>query len=185
LTAFALIGVAAGLRSEPGRGRLGGIGTRRRALLLGAGSAAAVAAAASLAFPWLATRFEARAVSSWRADPATAYAELDRAGSLNPLSDRPYVLRGAIASRLDDETQMRSSFERAIERNPYNWYAQLELAIALSRSEPERAARHAARAAELNPSERLIRDVQASIAAGKPIDPDAIDAALLEQVEGL
>ena len=185
LMAFALLGLAAGVRREPGA-RLGGNRMRRRALLLAAGSAAAVAAVASLGFPWISARYEARAADSWRSNPSAAYAELERASSLNPLSERPYLLLGAIASRLGDRPLMRSSFERALERNPFNWYAHLELAIALSDgSDRVRAARHIASAVELNPGEPLIRKVQRALADGRTVDPAEIDRALLEHVRTL
>ncbi|MCP9487868.1 MAG: O-antigen ligase family protein [Gaiellaceae bacterium MAG52_C11] len=186
LTAFALLGLAAGVRAEPGA-RVGGR-ARLRALLHGAGAVAVVAAAASLGFPWVSARYEASAVDTWRANPAAAYAELERAGSLNPLSERPYLLRGAIASRLGDRALMASSFERALERNPLDWYAHLELAIALSLTggaEEERAARHLARAVELNPGEPVIRRVQETLAAGRTVDPAEIDRVLLEHVRTL
>jgi tetratricopeptide (TPR) repeat protein len=185
LIAFALLGVAAGVRSERRR-NVDAARPRLRALMFVAGAAAAVALGSSLAFPWIAGRYEAHAAGAWPSTPAVAYADLDRAASLNPLSDRPYLLRGAIASRLGDYALMRSSFELALERNPLNWYSHLELAIALSRTaEPGAAARHARRAAELNPRELIIRRVQSSLAEGKLIDPASIDALLLKQLEEL
>ncbi len=185
LIAFALLGLAAGLRSER-RSHVGQARPQLRVLLLGVGAAAAVALGSSLAFPWLSAKYDGHAAGSWPASPSIAYADLDRAATLNPLSDRPYVLRGAIASRLGDYEVMKSSFERALRRNRLNWYSHLELAIALSRTgEAAAAARQAQRAAELNPLEPIIRRVQSSLAAGRPIDPATIDALLLKQVENL
>lgn len=185
LIAFSLLGVAAGLRSERRRNAQAAR-PRLRAPLLGAAAVAAVALGSSLAFPWVAARYETDAAGSWPSSPARAYADLDRAAGVNPLSDRPYVLRGAIASRLGDYRLMRSSFEKALERNPLNWYSHLELAIALSRTAaPGPAASHAKRAAELNPREIVIRQVQSSLAAGNPIQPALIDELLLKQVENL
>jgi O-Antigen ligase/Tetratricopeptide repeat len=182
LTAFALLGVAAGLRNDrrdrrlPERPRL-------RTLSLVTAVCAVVTVASSLAFPWLAARYEVRAADAWLSAPELAHAELDRAARLNPLSDRPYVLSGAMASRRGDYRLMRASFERALERNPQNWYSHLELAVALSQAgETKAAARHAEEALALNPRESIVRLVQAVLAAGSSIDPALIDALLLRQL---
>ena len=185
LTAFALLGVAAGLRNDR-RDRLVPERPRLRALSLVAAVAAVVTVASSLVFPWLAARYEVRAADTWLSTPGLAHAELDRAATLNPLSDRPYVLSGAMASRRGDYRLMRSSFERALQRNPRNWYSHLELAVALSQAgETKAAARHAEEALDLNPRERIVQLVQASLAAGRSIDPALIDTLLLRQLEDL
>jgi hypothetical protein len=182
LTAFALLGLAAGVQSTSAED-----GRRQTNWTRALGAAAAVAAAAvTFALPWLGARYEDRAAATWRSDPVTAFAELDRAGALNRLSAKPFLLSGAIASRLDDYQRMRSSFERALRRNPVDWYAHLELAIALSRTSDRRGAlRHAARAAELNPREAIVGQVLADLRSGRVVDPRAIDRAILARIRAL
>jgi hypothetical protein len=185
LTAFALLGVAAGLRNDR-RGRVVLRRPRLHRVSLVTAVVGVVIVASSLALPWLAARYEVRAADTWLSEPAVAHAELERAAALNPVSDRPYVLSGAMASRRGDYALMRSSFERALERNPLNWYSHLELALALSQTgETKAAARHAEQAVDLNPRERIVRLVQSSLAAGRSIDPALIDALLLRQLEDL
>ena len=95
-----------------------------------------------------------RALESWRTDPAGAYAHLDSARRLNALSDRPDLYAGAIASRRGELERMRLSFERALERNPASWYAELELALVDTRGNRWRAAERRLRGAlVLNPHE--------------------------------
>ena len=109
-------------------------------------------AALSLALPWTAAVDTKRAAEIWGAAPNAAYDRLDRAADLNFLSDRPYLVEGAIASRLGQLRRMRIAFERALDRDPDSWYATLELA-ALDAIQGDRksALDGLARVAELNP----------------------------------
>ncbi len=186
LTAFALIGLAAGV----GGGTIGAAAVGRRryrpAVALGAGAFLTLALAATLIFPWLSAKYEARAADSWVTQPAVADAALERAAQLNPLSDSPFLVRGAIASRRREFPLMRASFERALERHPLNWYAHLELAIALSQTSDSAAAlEHADRAVALNPREPIVRRVQGALASGKRVNPASVDALFLEQLATL
>jgi hypothetical protein len=166
--AFAFLGVAAALGERrpieaEAAERSAASAVRRRALPLAVAAAGAVAAAAacvSLVLPWLAARDVERALETWRVDPAGAYARLDSARRLNALSDRPDLFAGAIASRRGELARMRLSFERALERNPGNWYAELELALVETRDNRwTEARRRLRRALRLNPLDPVVRDV--------------------------
>lgn len=138
------------------------------------------AAGVSLILPWLAAEETARAASSWRVDPPGAFARLNTARRLNPLSDQPDLIAGAIASRLGDRRRMASSFERALERNSDDWYAHLELAaLASLERRPREAIRHLAFARALDPREPVIAEVKTEIISGHPISLEALDRIFL------
>jgi len=156
----------------------------RRPLLVAVPAAALVCAAAlSLALPWLAAKEVQTAARSWRHDPAQAYRRLDRARSLNPLSERADLVAGAIASRLGDRTRMQRAFRRAIDRNSHNWYAWLELGVVQSLDGKPRAALDSlARARALDPREGTIAEVADDVRAGRRVVPAQIDEAMLRAV---
>lgn len=163
------------------RSRLG----RRRARLaaVGAGAGLVLAAAASNLLPWAAAADIREAEQVWGARPDVAYERLDRAGGLNFLGDAADVTEGAIAVRLDDLARARAAFSQAIERNPSNWYSQMELgAIEATSGARALALAHLEVAVELNPGEPLARRVLAGARSGRPVELHAIDAALLRRV---
>jgi tetratricopeptide (TPR) repeat protein len=142
-----------------------------------------VAALLTLVPPWLAAEQTARAASTWRAGPADAFERLGDARALNPLSDEPDLIAGAIASRIGDLPRMEASFRRALRRNPLNWYAHLELAIAQAlQGEAGAARRQLARARELNPREYAIMVVQRDLDEGRKPSPAEIDKLFLDRV---
>jgi O-Antigen ligase len=142
-----------------------------------------VAALLTLVPPWLAAEQTARAASTWRAGPADAFERLGDARALNPLADEPDLIAGAIASRIGDLPRMERSFRRALDRNPLNWYAHLELAIAEAlQDEPGSARLHLSRARELNPREHAITVVQGDLDEGRKPSPAEIDKLFLERV---
>lgn len=170
---IALLGLAVGLARPQERA---GAGPNR---LIAVPSTMLVAlAAVSLLLPWLAARRLNEALATWRRDPAGAFASLDRARSLDPLSDHADVVAGAIASRLGRYGTMRDHYAQAVERFPGDWYAQLGLAVAAAQTRrPRLAAAAAARAVALNPRDPTVREVARRIALGKPPDPIAVDRA--------
>jgi tetratricopeptide (TPR) repeat protein len=176
--ALAALGFAAAL-ARPGDGQVGG----RR----GWGIAAALLAvvmAATFVPPWLAAKEVQTAASSWRVEPESAFDRLERARALNPLSDNADLVAGAIASRLGDRARMREAFSRALDRNPYNWYAWLELGVvnALDGRRAE-ALRLLERARRLSPTEPGIELVASRVRAGKPISPAELDRLFLRRVD--
>jgi O-antigen ligase len=176
--AFASLGLATGIA---GRGPPEAV--RRSRVLVVPAAAFVCVAALSLALPWLAAKEVQDAARGWLHDPADAYRRLDRARSLNPLSERADLVAGAIASRLGDRRRMHRSFERAIDRNPHNWYAWLELGVVQSLQGQKRAALASlARAHALDPREGTIADVADDVRSGRRVVPAQIDRAMLRAV---
>ena len=166
--AIAFLGLAAaiGERRAPVAAAREAAATPRPLVVGAAGLGAVVAAAAcvSLVLPWLAARDVAQALRTWRTDPAGAYARLDDARRLNALSERPDLYAGAIAARRGDLDRMRLSFERALERNPASWYAELELALLDAHAGAWPSAEQRVRRALLvNPREQVLHDVLARL----------------------
>ena len=145
-----------------------------------------IAALASLGSPWLAARNIDAALQGWRADPAAAFEQLDRARRLNPYTDEADVYSGVIAGELGDKARERRAFERALERNPANWYAYLELGV-LDAGAGQRAAgrRRLAYARQLNPLEPALIVVQDWLAEGRQPTRAELDALLLSRANHL
>jgi tetratricopeptide (TPR) repeat protein len=116
-----------------------------------------VAAVGSYLLPGAAAYELERAVRAWPEAPARALSHLDRARRFNPLSERADIVAGTLAQRARQPDRARIAFERALERNASEWYAQLQLAL-LSAGQGRRAEALAElrRAAALNPREPAI-----------------------------
>ena len=118
--------------------------------------------------------------------PAAAYRSLESARQLNPFSDNPDVVMGAIASRLHEDARARAAFARAFERNPSNWYTAMELGLFESvAGRPTSALRYLAGAQALNPLEGLLPLLAERVRAGERIHPSSLDRLFLEETEGL
>ncbi|HEU4449426.1 MAG TPA: O-antigen ligase family protein [Gaiellaceae bacterium] len=183
--AFACLGLAGGLErpAAPRRERPRGW-TPRRATAAALATLAVVAALASLALPWLAAREIERVAESWRSDPEEAYARLDRARTLNPLSARADLVEGAIALRRDEYDRAEDAFRRALARDGQNWYAELELGVlAALDGRREDSLEHLDRAEELNPLEEAVGIVRSGVRSGDPVDPAVVDRIFLQRVE--
>ena len=160
-------GDAAAAATAPPSGR-----SRRRVLSLRrpgivAGAIVALVAAASLTAPWLSQLEVESAARIWPQAPATAYARLNDAARLNPLSDEPYLVAGSIALRFGDLPRADHEFALALERTPGDAYATLELgAIASARGDRSSALALLERAARLNPRDPLTRAGAAASCAG-------------------
>jgi tetratricopeptide (TPR) repeat protein len=183
--AFAWLGLAASLdRPAPVPAERPAEWTRRRMSAAALYTLTVVAVAISLTLPWLAAREVERAADAWRASPEDAYAILDRARALNPLSARPDLVAGAIAMRLGDYERAEAAFERALDRHGDSWYAQLELAvIAALDGRREDALARLDRAEELNPREETLAIVREGVVSGEPVDPHVLDRIFLQRVE--
>lgn len=150
-----------------------------------AGPAVALILAASFAFPWLAEREVRDASKGWRSDAPAAYASLDRAASLNPLSSRPAIVEGTVAIQREEYARARKAFEAALEREPRNAFATLELGLVQSRVGQAAAARATlARAARLDPRDRITRTVLRLAREGKRLDPKAVNASIAARARG-
>ena len=178
--AFAFLGLAAALARSEVSEPVASSGHRRAVGVIVA--ALALVASASYLAPWLSHRDVEVAAGTWRADPSRAYRLLDQARSVDPLSANPDLVAGAIAARRHDYVRMRDAYARALERNPYSWYAHLELAIAesLTGSRSEAIAQ-LEWAHELNPRESVISSTLARIRSGKRVRPEAINRVFLRR----
>jgi hypothetical protein len=152
---------------------------RGRALGLAAG-AAGLLAAASLAAPWLSQLQVQRAARIWTRAPKAAYAELDEAARLNPLSDEAYVVAGTIATRYGDLARADHEFSLALGRMPDDAYAALERgAIASTRGERKEALILLERAARLNPRDALTRHALVLVRQGRRVSVEALNRSIL------
>jgi tetratricopeptide (TPR) repeat protein len=153
-SALALLGLAAGLVRSTARATVRS--GARFAAVLAAACALFLAAGASYAFPGLAAIELERAVRAWPDSTERALSYLEHARLLNPLSERADVVAGTLAARGGQADPARQAFERALERNPDDWYAHLQLAL-LARADGMlvEAQAHLDRARSLNPREPL------------------------------
>lgn len=175
--AFAFLGAATATgRSRRSEGR-----ASVPAYALAAGALAATLLATP---PWLAARRIEGATAGWRERPDQSIQRLERAAELDPLSDRAYVLAGAIANRTRRHDRARSLLLQALQRNRLNWYTQLELAIADAALGDRTAALAAlGEVEELNPREPATDQIREWIEAGDPVDVGRIDAVFRERLE--
>jgi hypothetical protein len=176
--ALLLLGLAAAPDAAAARAR-----SRAGAVLLAAaGLPLAALVAASFAFPWVSARKVDLATHSWRHDPVAAFRLLDEARSLNPLSDNPDLVAGAIAEHLHDYGRARTAFSRALARNPASWYANLELGILDAMQGQRRTAlQYLRRARGLDPLEWQVRDAERRVRAGRPVELQAMDRSFLQR----
>jgi O-antigen ligase len=159
----------------------------RPALLIGVGAVVlALAAVFSLGAPWLSQLQLQEAAKIWPGAPRKAYARLERAASLNPLNDEPYVLAGTIALRFGDLARADHDFALALKRTPADAYATLERgAIASSRGDRQMALTLLARTVSLTPREPLAHEVLAIVRSGRRVDVAELNRAILIKAEHL
>lgn len=167
---------AASVSRRRGRGRGS---TGRRLALLGV-VVVAFAAAASLIAPWLSQLQIERAAHVWAGAPRTAYAKLNDAAKLNPLSDEPYLVAGSIALRFGDLTRADHEFALALQRAPEDVYATFERgAIASARGDRARALMLLARALRLDPRDSLVREALHAVAHGERLNVEKLNRSIL------
>lgn len=140
----------------------------RRWIVPAAVSVLGASALITLVPPWLSARQIETALEPSRIGSGAAYAHLDRARSLNPITDEPDVLAAVIAAGQGDTGRQRRFLVRALERNPYNWYPYLELGLI----DAKRNGRAAGvvwleKARALNPQEATIRFAIDRVRAGR------------------
>lgn len=175
--AFAFLGLSVAL-SANGRSAEERAGRRSRGTLVIV--PLAIVATLSYAGPWLSARYTDAASQVWRADPALATKQLDRARSLNPLSDTPDLIAGTIAGRRHDYPGMRAAYTRALARNPVGWYAHFELGLAeYLLGNRREALLHLRRARQLDPREPLIPEIIIRVRMRKAIDLAKVNSAFL------
>lgn len=185
--AFALLGIACGLSPAPARGwsfRWGWAPPRRsRRAALGL---LCVAGAISLAAPWFSQLQIQQAAHVWTSSPQRAYALLNGAARLDPLSEEPYLIAGSIAERLGDLTLADHEFSLALARTPENVYATLERgAIASTLGRRARALALLERAAALDLRDPLTRAALRLVRRGRRISVQELNRAILLGARGL
>jgi hypothetical protein len=178
--ALMLAGIAVGLLPRTGPAPVPN--SRRRYLRL-ALALPVVALVLVFGGPWLSARQVDSASAAWRSNPADAFSQLDRAARLNPLSAQPYLVGGAIASRLGDVRRVQREFERALDREPDNWYATLELGVVESqRGNWGQALRFLTRARALDPLEPTVAYALGRVRRHRPVDFATLDRSYRERL---
>ncbi len=168
--------------SASGGWRSGGI---RRAVAA-AGVCAALLAALSLIAPWLSQLEVESATRVWTKAPQTAYARLNDAARLNPLSDEAYLVAGSIALRFGDLAYADHEFALALERSPGDAYATLERgAIASSENDRRAALALLERAARLNPRDQLTQQALQLVREDRRVSVEELNRSILFKAQQL
>lgn len=137
---------------------------------------------ASLVMPWLSAKYLTTARQLQQNDPVGTYATLSRAADLNALSADPLIGQALIARSLGRIDLARSNLERALNREPRNWFAHFELGLLDPKSRADgQAVRALTTAARLNPRQPLIGEVRRRVQRGIGFVPEAIEQQLLRQ----
>ncbi len=187
--AFALLGIACALAPRtvtPERALGGQRAMAFRRLGIGVGALAAVAVALSLSAPWLSQLQVQSAARVWTRAPQAAYARLNDAAQLNPLSDEAYLVAGSIALRLGDLVRADHEFALALGRTSGDAYATLERgAIASTENKPQQALELLERAARLNPRDPLTQEALRLVAEGKRVSVEELNRSILLKAQQL
>jgi O-antigen ligase len=190
--AFALLGIACALAPRAPTGSPltpEGVSGRRAALRrlgIGVGILAAVGVALSLGAPWLSQLQVQSAARVWTRTPQAAYARLNDAAQLNPLSDEAYLVAGSIALRLGDLARADQEFALALGRASGDAYATLERgAIASTENKPHQALKLLERAARLNPRDPLTREALRLVGEGKRVSVEELNRSILLKAQQL
>lgn len=133
-----------------------------------AGVAVAAVGAAILAVPWVAVSLTDGALA---AGPGhRAWTMLRIAAQLNPFSEQPALAEASLAESGDQPARERRAFERAVQRNPSDWYAHFMLGIVAGADHRPTAARaELAQARRLSPKDNLVYYAQKRLQIGKPM----------------
>ncbi len=126
---------------------------------------AATTLAISTIPPFLSERYTNDAYGGFRNDLDRAYADLDRASSLNSLSDSPLLAEGAIAQAVEDRERAINAFRLAASERPEEWAAHYFLAELYAESDPAMARVELGAVAELNPLAPELDELRAKVEA--------------------
>ena len=126
------------------------------------------------------------AARAWTKAPQTAYARLNVAARLNPLSDEPYLVAGSIALRFGDLARADHEFALALGRTPGDAYATLERgAIASTENDRRAALVLLERAARLNPRDSLTEQALQLVREGKRVNVGELNRSILLNAQQL
>ncbi|HEY6780384.1 MAG TPA: O-antigen ligase family protein [Thermoleophilaceae bacterium] len=143
---------------------------------------AALLLALSFAAPWGAELEIDAAAKRWVHDPDGAFERLDRADRLNPLSARADLTAGTIALRQGRLDRARAAFDSALERDPNNAYATLELGLlAAGAGQRREAERLLERAVAASPRDLLSRQALHAVRRGRDVSGDRFNRLLVER----
>ena len=157
-----------------------------RPALAGALGLLALLAAAAIALPYLAAREVAAASSGWPNDPAAAFARLDRAARLDPLSAQPQLVAGVIALELGQPKGAEVRFARALSRDDGDWFALFGRGLAASAlGQRARARAYYERARLLDPGEPLLAQALARVDGRDPLTAREAFGSLRRDVQRL
>jgi tetratricopeptide (TPR) repeat protein len=140
-----------------------------------------VALVVSLVFPWLAARAVDHAARTWRADPNAALRGLDRAERLNPLSARASLTAATIALETGRLSLAKSEFEQALQREPRNSYALLELGAMAAQDDRSKGLRLLRRAHVLSPRDRDVTRALTRLQQDRPLDLPSLNKSILKR----
>jgi len=132
---------------------------------------AVVLLAMSAVPPFLSQRYVDDAYDEWRTDLPRAYDDLDRARSLNRLSDLPLLAEGSIAQASGDQDRALSAFREAEAKRPEEWATHYLLAELQLRSDRAAARDQIRQALSLNPLDPQIRALARKLDV--PVEPSA------------
>ena len=152
---LALMGSAAApavLGPGPGRTRMRWVTVALAAIL-----------AVSVIPPYLSDSYTDQAFAGWKADPERAFEQLDRAATMNPLAEEPYLAEGGIARESGDRARAIAAFEEASDKRPEEWAAHYFLAKLYLEEDLSRARRELAIAAEQNPLSDRVAQVERAL----------------------
>ncbi len=181
--AFAMLGLACALAPRPAAARAASRGRPPR-WLIALGAAAAVVAIVSFTAPWLSSLEVESAARVWVHQPGQAYARLNHAARLNPLSDEPYVVAGSIALRRGEPARANHEFALALGRTPGEAYATLERgAIASASGDRREALALLERAVRLAPRDPLARAALAEVRGGHLVDIGELNLSILRNAQ--
>ena len=121
------------------------------------------------------------ATRTWRADPDAALRQLDRAESLNPLSARAQLTAATIALQTDRLSVAEQDFSQALEREPRNSYALLELGVIAGQNDRATGMRLLRRAHALSPRDPDIARALRRLRQHRPLDLPSLNRSILRK----
>jgi protein O-GlcNAc transferase len=136
--------------------------------------------ALSFGAPWLAERHLQYATTRWQTSPADAFRHLDSAAKLDPLSPDPELVAATIALQVGRPQQAVTEFREALDRDPRETYALLELGV-LTVDAGDRTGGLAMveRAHALDPRNNVTTGVLRKLQKGRKVDLSRVNATFL------
>lgn len=141
--------------------------------------AAALVVSAGFAALGLSSGFLRHGTALAASDPRAATLAFDRAARLNPLESDALLSRSIVARRLGDPYAWRADLRRALDRSPDDWFARLQLGLALAADGQLRPAFvELRRARALNPRQPVIQATIDALRDGQRVDPATVEAEI-------